>query len=66
VEGVAGETPSERHPNGDELVEMIEGATFGIIAADRPPLFALTGGRVVAVPQGAPLRRESLSDRPRP
>ena len=45
---------------------MIEGATFGIIAADRPPLFALTGGRVVAVPQGAPLRRESLSDRPRP
>ena len=61
-----GESPSERHLNGDELVEMIEGATFGIIAADRPPLFALTGGRVVAVPQGAPLRRESLSDRPRP
>jgi hypothetical protein len=52
MEGVAGETPSERHPNGDELVEMIEGATFGIIAADRPPSFAPAAGMVVAVSQG--------------
>jgi hypothetical protein len=48
---------------GDELVEMIVSATFGIIAADGPPLFAPTAGIGVAVPQGAPLRRESPSDR---
>ena len=44
AEGVEDETPSECRPNGDELVEMIEGATFGMIAADRPPSFALTPG----------------------
>jgi hypothetical protein len=31
---------------------MIEGATFGIIAADRPPSFAPAAGMVVAVSQG--------------
>ena len=33
-------------------VEMIEGATFGIIAADRPPSFAPAAGIVVAASQG--------------
>ena len=37
---------------------MIEGATFRIVAAGVPLSFVLTAGMVVAVPQGAPLRRE--------
>ena len=53
-----GESPSERHLNGDELVEMIECATFRIVAAGMPLSFALTAGMVVVVPQGgsAPTR----------
>ena len=42
---------------------MIEGATFRIVAAGVPLSFVLTAGMVVAVPQGAPLRREPPSDR---
>jgi mannose-6-phosphate isomerase-like protein (cupin superfamily) len=44
----------ERHPNGDELVQIVEGATrLHIITADGPQTHELTGGMLVVVPQGA-------------
>lgn len=44
----------ERHPNGDELVQIVEGATIlHIITADGRQSHALTAGMLVVVPQGA-------------
>jgi mannose-6-phosphate isomerase-like protein (cupin superfamily) len=57
----AGETPWERHPSGDELVHIVEGAaTFHILANDGPQSYALSAGMVVVVPQGQWHRFESL------
>ncbi|MGH7096046.1 MAG: cupin domain-containing protein [Stellaceae bacterium] len=44
----------ERHPNGDELVQVIDGAAaLHIITADGPQSHALKAGMLVIVPQGA-------------
>ena len=50
----------ERHPNGDELVQVLEGETkFHIIADDGPQTHSLKAGMLVVVPQGAWHRFES-------
>jgi mannose-6-phosphate isomerase-like protein (cupin superfamily) len=49
----AGSGAWERHPNGDELVQIIDGATtLHLMTADGPQSFALTAGMLVIVPQG--------------
>lgn len=50
----AGESAWERHPNGDEIVQIVDGATtIHIILADGPQSFALSAGMLTVVPQGA-------------
>ena len=50
----SGEGPWERHPNGDEILQIVDGATtFHIMAAEVPQSSALAAGMVVIVPQGA-------------
>src|SRR5262249_11025946 len=50
----SGEGPWERHPNGDENVQVNEvGATFHIMTEDGPQSHALEAGMLVIVPQGA-------------
>ena len=50
----SGEGPWERHPNGDEIVQIVDGAvTFHIMTDDGPQSHALKAGMVVIVPQGA-------------
>jgi mannose-6-phosphate isomerase-like protein (cupin superfamily) len=50
----SGEGPWERHPNGDEIVQVVEGAaTLHIMTDDGPQSHALEAGMVVIVPQGA-------------
>ena len=50
----SGEGPWERHPNGDEIVHIVDGAvTFHIMTDDGPQSHALKAGMVVIVPQGA-------------
>ena len=49
----AGRGPWERHQNGDELVQIVEGATtMHLMTADGPQTLTLTAGMVVIVPQG--------------
>ena len=49
----AGDGAWERHPNGDELVQVVEGsATLHIMAADGPQSFELKAGMLAVVPQG--------------
>lgn len=49
----SGEGPWERHPNGDEIVQVVEGAaTLHIMLEDGPQSFAIGAGTVVVVPQG--------------
>jgi mannose-6-phosphate isomerase-like protein (cupin superfamily) len=49
----SGEGPWERHINGDEIVQVVDGATtFHIMLEDGPQSFALKAGMVVIVPQG--------------
>jgi mannose-6-phosphate isomerase-like protein (cupin superfamily) len=49
----AGEGAWERHPNGDEIVQIVDGATvLHIMTADGPQSFALKAGMVAIVPQG--------------
>ena len=44
----------ERHPNGDELVQVVEGETkFHIITDAGPETHTLKAGMLVIVPQGA-------------
>jgi mannose-6-phosphate isomerase-like protein (cupin superfamily) len=44
----------ERHPEGDELVQIVDGtATLHIITEDGPQSFALSAGMLAIVPQGA-------------
>jgi mannose-6-phosphate isomerase-like protein (cupin superfamily) len=48
-----GDTPWERHPNGDELVHVVEGAaSFHIMTPDGLQTVALGAGMVIVVPQG--------------
>src|SRR6266478_2485802 len=57
---LSGETPWERHPHGDELVYIVEGAAaFPIITPDGPRSLALSAGMVVVVPKGQWHRFES-------
>ena len=50
----AGNGAWERHPNGDELVQVLEGSTrFHIISEAGPETYELTAGALVIVPQGA-------------
>ena len=50
----------ERHPNGDELVQVIDGETkFHIITDEGPRTHVLKAGMLVIVPQGAGHRFES-------
>jgi mannose-6-phosphate isomerase-like protein (cupin superfamily) len=47
-----GDSPWERHPNGDEIVQIVEGATtVYLMTADGPQSVALKAGMVVIVPQ---------------
>lgn len=49
----SGEGAWERHPNGDELVQVVEGTTqFHIITEDGPQTYTLKAGMLVIVPQG--------------
>ncbi len=49
----AGNGAWERHPNGDELVQIVEGATtLHIITDNGPQSHALSAGMLVIVPQG--------------
>jgi mannose-6-phosphate isomerase-like protein (cupin superfamily) len=49
----SGEGPWERHINGDEIVQVVDGATtLHIMFDDGPQSFALKAGMVVIVPQG--------------
>jgi mannose-6-phosphate isomerase-like protein (cupin superfamily) len=49
----AGEGAWERHPKGDEIVQIVDGATvLHIMTEDGPQSFALGAGMVAIVPQG--------------
>jgi mannose-6-phosphate isomerase-like protein (cupin superfamily) len=49
----AGESSWERHPNGDEIVQIVDGSTvLHLMAEDGPQSFALRAGMVAIVPQG--------------
>lgn len=49
----SGESPWERHLNGDELVHILDGATtVSIIVDDEPRTFEMRAGMLIIVPQG--------------
>lgn len=49
----SGASPWERHPQGDELVQVVDGATtIHLMTADGPRSLALNAGMAVIVPQG--------------
>jgi mannose-6-phosphate isomerase-like protein (cupin superfamily) len=49
----AGRGPWERHQNGDELVQIVDGATtMHLMTPDGPQSLSLTAGMIVIVPQG--------------
>jgi len=49
----AGRGPWERHQTGDELVQIVDGATtMHLMTEDGPQTLALTAGMIVIVPQG--------------
>ncbi len=50
----SGESPWERHRNGDELVHVLSGATtLTIMTDDGPETLAMTAGMIAVVPQGS-------------
>jgi mannose-6-phosphate isomerase-like protein (cupin superfamily) len=50
----AGRAAWERHPNGDELVQIVDGSTtVDIIVDDKVETHQLSAGMTVVVPQGA-------------
>ncbi len=52
--GFSGETPWERHINGDELVQILDGRTALTILTDSgPETLDMTAGMLAVVPQGA-------------
>jgi len=47
-----GNSPWEPHPNGDEIVHIVDGATvMHLMTADGPQSISATAGTVVIVPQ---------------
>lgn len=69
----AGDGAWERHPNGDELVQVVEGAaTLHLMTEDGPQSHALKAGMLVIVPQGvwhrfaAPLGVTLMTATPKP
>ena len=49
----SGESAWERHLNGDELVQILDGATtLTIIIDDQARVFEMSAGMLVVVPQG--------------
>ena len=43
----------KRHPNGDELVQIVDGsATLHTMTEDGPKSYAVSAGMIVIVPQG--------------
>jgi mannose-6-phosphate isomerase-like protein (cupin superfamily) len=49
----SGESPWERHRNGDELVQILAGATtLTIMTDDGPQSFTMTAGMLIVIPQG--------------
>src|SRR5262249_37739017 len=49
----SGDGAWERHPSGDELVQIVDGsATLYIMAEDGPKTYAVSAGMLVIVPQG--------------
>ena len=49
----SGQSPWERHRNGDELVQVIAGATtLTVMEEAGPTSFEMTAGMVVVVPRG--------------
>ncbi len=51
--GFAGESPWERHPNGDELVQVLKGHTLlTIVMDDGPETHEMSAGMLVVVPEG--------------
>ena len=49
----SGESPWERHRNGDELVQILDGAaTLTIMTDTGPQSFTMTAGTLIVVPQG--------------
>src|SRR5215467_11353381 len=49
----SGDGAWERHPNGDELVQIVDGsATLHIMTDDGPQSYAVSAGMMVVVPQG--------------
>ena len=56
----AGSGVWERHPKGDEIVQIIDGTTILHVVGDtRSEAFTLTAGAFVVIPQGAWHRFES-------
>jgi mannose-6-phosphate isomerase-like protein (cupin superfamily) len=56
----SGSSGWERHPNGDEVVQILEGATrFDMIVEDVLQSLELSAGMMVVVPQGCWHRFES-------
>ena len=56
----AGSGVWERHPKGDEIVQIFDGtATLHIVSDGRPEAFTLSAGAFVVIPQGAWHRFES-------
>ena len=48
----SGDGAWERHPNGDELVQIVEGsATLHVITEDGPQSYPVSAGTMVVVPQ---------------
>ena len=69
----SGESPWERHQNGDELVHILDGGTTLTIMTDNgPQSFTMTAGMMIVVPQGhwhrfyAPDRVTVLTATPQP
>lgn len=49
-----GKSPWERHRNGDELVQILDGSvTLTILTDDGPSVLEMTGGMLTVVPKGA-------------
>jgi len=49
-----GKSAWERHPNGDELVQIVDGsATVTVLHAGRENVLEMTAGSVTMVPRGA-------------
>jgi len=57
----AGDGAWERHPNGDELVQIVDGsATLHIMTEDGPKSYVVSAGMMVIVPQATWHRFHSL------